>query len=143
MQVRQGSKGRVAVGGNRIKLQLVLGWRPDKEKGGLGLRVDARRIRADTRRPVDVEGPTKSGRVIQSRDCALKDIEEVFNGAAELKQTRDMSDRSPERGLKGRTLPHATLALSEYSEMAIFSSTMWSAKLSGLQFGSKKSASGF
>jgi hypothetical protein len=31
-----------------------------------------------------------------------------------------------------RTFPQATLALSEYSEMAIFSSTMWSAKLSGL-----------
>lgn len=32
-----------------------------------------------------------------------------------------------------RTLPQATLALSEYSEMATFSSTRWSAKLSGLR----------
>ena len=32
-----------------------------------------------------------------------------------------------------QNLPQATLALSEYSEMAIFSSTRWSAKLSGLQ----------
>jgi hypothetical protein len=31
-----------------------------------------------------------------------------------------------------QNLPQATLALSEYSEMAIFSSTRWSAKLSGL-----------
>lgn len=30
-------------------------------------------------------------------------------------------------------MPHATLADSEYSEMAIFSSTRWSAKLSGLR----------
>lgn len=35
--------------------------------------------------------------------------------------------------MRERTLPQATLALREYSEMAIFSSTMWSAKLSGLQ----------
>lgn len=37
------------------------------------------------------------------------------------------------RGGGRRTLPHATLALSEYSEMATFSSTRWSAKLSGLR----------
>lgn len=42
------------------------------------------------------------------------------------------SKRRRERPARGRTFPHATLALSEYSEMAIFSSTRWSAKLSGL-----------
>lgn len=39
-----------------------------------------------------------------------------------------------------RTFPQATLAEREYSEMAIFSSTMWSAKLSGLP-GMRTSAS--
>lgn len=39
---------------------------------------------------------------------------------------------------KNLTFPQATLALKEYSDIAIFSSTIWSAKLSGLPTSRKK-----
>jgi hypothetical protein len=66
-------------------------------------------------------------------EANLEDAEEVFRSAAELSRQHE-SVRLGGRGrrTRRRTLPQATLALSEYSEMATFSSTRWSAKLSGL-----------
>jgi hypothetical protein len=72
-------------------------------------------------------------------EANLEDAKEVFRGAAELSRKMRVSTTRRRGGrTRRRTLPQATLALSEYSEMATFSSTRWSAKLSGL---SKRAAS--